>query len=373
MKVKLFIIVMLLLGAAVLAGCSLDVDYGGEQQPQAAAVQADDAYPLALITDGSAVSDDGGFYQSAWNGLSTYAEEQSLRCNYYIPAERSDQGYLEAIAEAVNAGAQLVVCPGDTLEVAVYEAQYLYPEVSFVMIDGDPHNAELSDYAIADNTCVLRFSEQQAGFLAGYAAVYSGYRNLGFYGGIAVPAVVRFGYGYVQGASYAAQELGVNAVRIRYAYSGVFVADPAVEQRAADWYDNGTQVIFSCGGAMVHSVIAAAEAAENAYIIGVDEDQSLMSERIVTSAVKRSDSGVYQCAEAYYSGGFPGGQVLLLDVSSNSVGLPLATSRLSGFSEEQYANICALLAGGSIKLLGDTDIESVKELATEAVTIIASL
>lgn len=46
----------------------------------------------------------------------------------------------------------------------------------------------------------ILYAEEQAGYLAGYAAVNEGYTQLGFMGGIAVPAVIRYGYGFIQGA-----------------------------------------------------------------------------------------------------------------------------------------------------------------------------
>jgi basic membrane protein A len=174
-------------------------------------------YELALVTDIGTI-DDQSFNQGAWEGLKAYAEDNKISYKYYQPTEKSTAAYLDAITLAVDGGAKVVVCPGYLFENAVWEAQTMYPKVNFVLLDGSPHNVtdyttmatldgSAPDYTVADNTYSIFYKEQQAGFLAGYAAVKDGYTKLGFMGGIAVPAVIRYGYGFVQGAEYAAEEM----------------------------------------------------------------------------------------------------------------------------------------------------------------------
>ena len=126
----------------------------------------------------------------------------------------------------IQGGAKVVVTPGFLFEPAIYEAQDLYPETSFIILDGTPHTADYATFRIEANVYSIFYAEQQAGFLAGYAAVKDGYTKLGFMGGMAVPAVVRFGYGFVQGAEYAAEELGLDSVELKYHYTGDFAATP---------------------------------------------------------------------------------------------------------------------------------------------------
>ena len=167
-----------------------------------------EGYELALVTDLGTI-DDKSFNQGAWEGLKKYAEENSIAYKYYQPQEGTTDSYLETIGLAIEGGAKLVVCPGFLFEEPIYMAQDKYPDVHFILLDGEPHDADYN-YKTNDNVMPILFQEDQAGFLAGYAAVKDGYTKLGFMGGMAVPAVIRFGYGFVQGAEFAAEEDAVH-------------------------------------------------------------------------------------------------------------------------------------------------------------------
>ena len=249
-----------------------------------------EGYELALVTDLGTI-DDKSFNQGAWEGLKKYAEENSIAYKYYQPQEGTTDSYLETIGLAIEGGAKLVVCPGFLFEEPIYLAQDKYPDVHFILLDGEPHDADYN-YKTNDNVMPILFQEDQAGFLAGYAVVKDGYTKLGFMGGMAVPAVIRFGYGFVQGAEFAAEEDGITGLEIMYNYTGAFSATPEAQSMAASWYQNGTEVIFGCGGAVGNSVMAAAQE-KNARVIGVDVDQSTESETVITSAMKLLSNSVY--------------------------------------------------------------------------------
>jgi len=222
--------------------------------------QATNTYDLALITDVGTI-DDKSFNQGAWEGLEKYAKEKAITYKYYQPTEKTTDAYIAAITLAVNGGAKLIVTPGFFFEPAIYIAQDTFPNVKFILLDGSPNDG--TTFKINSNVVSIFYSEEQAGFLAGYAAVKDGMKKLGFMGGIAVPAVIRFGYGFVQGAEYAAAEmnLAVNSVGIKYNYLGGFGPDPSYQTKAASWYNQGTEVIFAAAGGAGNSVMAAAAAA----------------------------------------------------------------------------------------------------------------
>ncbi len=314
-----------------------------------------DAYELALITDLGTI-DDKSFNQGAWEGLVQYAEEKNITHKYYQPAEQSDDAYLAAIDLAVKGGAKVIVTPGFLFEVPIFIAQDRYPDVHFVLVDGAPHNADYTEFKTGPNAVGVNYAEEQAGFLAGYAIVKDGNTKLGFMGGMAVPAVVRFGYGYIRGADYAAKELGLapGTVTVNYHYTGAFAASPEAQAMAASWYNDGVEVIFACGGAVGNSVMAAAEQASK-KVIGVDVDQSGESSTVITSATKGLKASVYACLSDYYAGNFPGGQLLTFAADNNGVGLPMASSKFSTFSQADYDAIFAKLVSKSIEITRDTD------------------
>ena len=245
--------------AAGMCGCTKD-----------AGSESDQPVDVVLITDFGTI-DDNSYNQASWDGIKEYAEEANLAYEYYQPEDNDNDSIMAQIKRGVKNGAKLIVCPGAMLEVPVYNAMKKYDDVSFILVDGEPHNEDNTETVIGDNVSVIRFAEEQAGFLAGYAAVRDGYKGLGFVGGMPIDPVIRFGYGFVQGADYAAIEMGVN-VHIRYTYTNTFSEDPLIEDLAGAWYDDDTEVIFACGGSIGKSVIRAAENHEG-KVIGVDVDE----------------------------------------------------------------------------------------------------
>lgn len=325
---------------------------------------AENQYQIALITSLNGSIDDRSFTQGSWEGIQKFGDEAGKTYQYYRATDESIDGFLNAIQVAIDNGAESVVCPGYQFEEAIFLAQDQYPEVSFVLLDGTPHNNDYSEYKTADNTYSCLFAEQQAGYLAGYAVVMDGQTNLGFMGGMKMPAVVRFGYGFAQGADYAATKLGLNKgdVTMKFGYTGNFDATPENQTKAASWYRDGVTTIFSCGGNIVYSVTAAAEAADgDVKVIGVDVDQSGESETVITSAMKMLSTAIYDALKAKEEGNFPGGENVVLGINENSVGLPDDFSRFESFSKEDYDAIYdELLAdqdGILSNMLSDTDAE----------------
>lgn len=305
-------------------------------------------YELALVTDLGTI-DDKSFNQGAWEGLKKYADENNITYKYYQPQEGTTDSYLETMGLAVEGGAKLIVCPGFLFEEPVFLAQDQYPDVHFILLDGEPHNGDYSQYKTDANVMPIVFQEDEAGYLAGYAAVKDGYKKLGFMGGMAVPAVIRYGYGFAEGADAAAAEMGVDGVEIMYNYTGAFAATPEAQSMAASWYQNGTEVIFGCGGAVGNSVMAAAQE-KNGKVIGVDVDQSYESDTVITSAMKQLSTSVYDGIKDYYGGKFPGGKTSIFSAANDGVGLPMSTSKFKTFSQADYETIFKKLADGKVTL-----------------------
>jgi len=322
----------------------------------------EDGTQLYLITDLGTI-DDRSFNQGSWEGLVQYATENGISHDYIQPAAQSDDDYLNAIDLAVQNGAKLIVTPGFLFEVPIYHAQERYPDVMFVLIDGTPHAGDY-DPVIAPNTVGVTYAEHESGFLAGYAAVMAGYTQLGFMGGMAVPAVVRFGHGYIQGAEVAAEELGLadGAIKLSYHYTGVFWPLPEIQTMSAAWFNDGIEVIFAAGGAIFDSIFPTAEQA-GAAAIGVDVDQSNLSPAVITSAMKKLSVSVYDKIADFYNGTWQGGQHVIYSAANNGVGLPMENSNLGDFGQAEYDAIFAKLANGTI-VVNDTleigDLETVK-------------
>jgi len=334
-----------------------------------------EGFEIAQVIIAGGTIDDKSFSQGAWEGVVSFATERNLTHKYYQSTEDTVDGFVRTIDLAVRGGAKVVVAAGFVFEPAIFVAQDRYPDVKFILLDGVPQDGTYTEYRIERNVCSVFYAEHQAGFLAGYASVKEGFRNMGFIGGMAVPAVVKFGYGFIQGAEYAGKELGLQPddINIKYTYVGNFDASPANQTLAASWYHGGTELIFSCGGPVGFSVMAAAERA-NTKVIGVDSDQSDDSDTVITSAVKMLANSVYQILDLYLKDRFPGGTTTVLDVRNDGVGLPMETSRFQNFTRSDYDAIYALLVenknGIASGILDDTHVASAAEIPVSTVTVL---
>ncbi|MFU0828734.1 MAG: Membrane lipoprotein TmpC [Lachnoclostridium sp.] len=301
--------------------------------------------------------------------MEAYAKANHKTYKYYKPTEKSDDAYLASIDLAIKAGAKIIVCPGYLFEVPVHTSQTKYPDVKFIILDGAPHSGDYN-YDVKENTYAIYYAEEEAGFLAGYAIVKEGYTKLGFMGGIAVPAVIRYGYGFIQGADYAAKELGLakDAVQIQYTYVGNFDASPDNQAKAAAWYNEGTEVIFACGGAVGNSVMKAAETAGK-KVIGVDVDQSSESETVITSSMKNLSKSVYDALTSFYDNTFPGGIMATLNASSEGVELPMETSKFTKFTQADYDAIYKKIVDKEITIGNDTVAKDASGVPTELVKV----
>ncbi len=333
---------------------------------------------IALITDKGNINDKS-FNQGSWEGIVAFAEANNITHKYYKPDEASDTGYLAAIDLAIKGGAEVIVTPSFLFEVAVYEAQTKYPDVKFVLIDGAPHTADYATFETKANVASVMYREEQSGYLAGYAAVTDGMTKLGFMGGMAVPPVQAFGYGYLQGAEAAAAKLGLadGSVAVTYHYAGNFAETDINKATAKTMYQEGTEVIFACGGSVGKSVMSAA-AESGKKVIGVDVDQRYNSKTVITSATKGFGASVQQILDSIYksdSWDTFAGKTTYFNASNNGVGLPTTVlgeengnsfDRFTKFTRADYDAIYAKLAAGTVQPVRTIKVANANGYATAA-------
>jgi basic membrane protein A len=297
---------------------------------------------MAVVLGANGAIDDRSFSQGAWEGMKKFADDNKMKYTYYTAAADSISSQVDAIELAINHGAEILVMPGFPWGNAVYIAQERFPDTKMVILDDEPHTPDYSKSFIGKNSYAIYYAEQESGFLAGYAAVKEGLRNIGFLGGQAVPSVVRFGYGFVYGADVAAQELGLPAgsVTIKYHYVGNFDPSPENQTFAASWFGSGTEAIFSAAGGVGNVVMAAAEQAGK-IVIGVDVDQSGESSTVITSAMKNLQGSTYNALQSWKNGTFPGGTSVTLSAREDGVGLPTANAswRFKKFTKAEYESL----------------------------------
>ena len=318
----------------------------------------DGKYEIAFVTDVGQLKDKS-FNQGTFDGVKLYAANNGLSYKYYQPAngdQATDDDRYDAMKAAAEGGAKVIVAAGFMQATALTKAAAEFTDVKFVFVDRDSA-VTLEDGTALKNVLGICFQEEQCGYLAGYAVVKEGYTKLGFTGGGGgdTPACCRYGYGFVQGASAAAAEMGVK-VEMNYSwlYGASFAASTELQTMASGWYENGTEVIFACGGNMFQSVAAAA-AANDGAVVGVDVDQSSQSETVITSAMKGLSASVQWACGKVYDGSFDeiGGTFVTLGAKDNAVGLPTATWSLTKWTVDDYNAMLAKMADGSLVVDND--------------------
>ena len=363
--------------AAALTAC------GGSSSSTASSAAASTAeggekiMKVALTCDTGTI-DDESFNQACWTAVSGYMGDN---CQYYIPeADASDEDRETMIRQAVNDGAEVIVCVGYLYGASLAWAAEQYPDVKFIAIDVT--QGDIGTDAIPANCYCITFKEEQAGYLAGYAITKDGKNKLGFLGGMAVPAVIRYGYGFVQGADAAAQELGQN-IEINYFYGGQFYGDANITSRMEGWYSNGTQVVFACGGGIYTSAVEAA-LKNNGYVVGVDVDQNYIGVNgvadgsfaynpFITSAMKGLTEAVNTALSDIEAGDWSdiaasNGNFGLED--GDYVGLPTDADswNFETFTTDEYEALKEKIKNGEIAVDNSSD-DSTKPTVSEFTTV----
>ena len=288
--------------ASLLVGCS-----GNNESAE------NDKITVAMITDVAGVNDQS-FNQSAWEGLQQAEKELGVEVKYLESKQDSD--YATNIETLVDEDVDLILGVGMKLSDAIKEGAELYPDQNFVIVD-----EELTDIS---NVKSILFNAQESAYLSGLVAGKTTKTdNVGFIGGMQLPTVDTFKYGFMAGVKAVNPDA---TIQVQYANS--FTDQAKGKAIANQMYSNGADIVFTCGGDVGTGSIEAAK--ENGkFAIGVDRDQSdLAPENVLTSAIKRVDVGVYETVKAYLDGTFEGGTTTIYGLEDNAVGIPDTTKNL---------------------------------------------
>ena len=382
-KILALVLALCMVFALCACGQTAATDKPAAEETQAPAAEESNApadepeavtYKVAMITDYGDITDQS-FNQTTYEGCKEFCEANGVDFKYYKPAGDSTAERVAMVDAAVADGYNVVVMPGYAFGETITQVADLYPDVKFIALDVS--QGDLGDYQIPENVTCAVYQEELCGYMAGYAAVKLGYTKLGFLGGMAVPAVVRYGYGFVQGADAAATELGAE-VSLNYVYGNQFSGDADITAYMDTWYANGTEVVFACGGGIY---ISAAEAAAKVggKVIGVDVDQAAIIDAYgegmtVTSAMKGLAPTVKDIlAElilkdnwAAYAGQIQTlGLVSGTDVEANYVQIPYESTQWSDtFTKDDYAALVAAMFDGTITVSNDTETEPTVQTIT---------
>ena len=388
---KLVALLLALVMVFALCACGGDKDNGGKDSA---------TYKVAMITDYGDITDQS-FNQTTYEACKAFAEDNSIEFSYFKPAGDNTADRVAMIEKAVDEGFNVIVMPGYAFGGAIVEAAPEFPDVKFIALDvaaGDlletavakagesydynPSNWDLNKYVDMSNVYCAVYQEELCGYMAGYAAVKLGYKNLGFLGGMAVPAVVRYGYGFVQGVDAAAAAKGVEGVEVNYIYGGQFNGDGDITAVMDTWYQGGTEVVFACGGGIYTSAVDAAKKV-GAKVIGVDVDQagvingySGVEDMTVTSAMKGLYPATYDTlTDVIVNGNWDAykGKIATLGLVSgddpelNYVQIPMGegTQWSDSFTQDDYKAMVKDMFDGKITVSNNTSSDvSAADFAT---------
>lgn len=320
---------------------------------------------VGMVTDAGTI-DDKSFNQGTWEGVQKAAKEKSLEAKYLKPTGTTEADYLKEIGNLYDAGFKFIVCPGFKFETAIFKAQDKYADAKFVLIDGSPHAGDYKN-VVKNNTVSIFFAEHESGFLVGVAAALQLKEGeFGFIGGMEIPAVQKFNWGFQQGVAYANKNFAtkINIKAENVIYQGSFDNVSAGQQLAAQMFDKGVKAIFCAAGGVGVGAINEAKARATAgkkdtWIIGVDSDQYADGiytgdkSIILTSAMKRVDQAAYDMVLAQLDGKFPGGQTINLNAKTNGVSLPAKNPNLSADVLKTMEDVFKKVQNGDIKVAAE--------------------
>ena len=398
MKKKLFAVLMAATMVASLAACGstetetattevAETETATEQTAEttateevAATTESSDL-KIAMITDSGDITD-MSFNQTTYEASKAFADANGADFQYYKPTEDSNEARIASFNNAVADGYNVIVVPGYLFADMIANVAEANPDVTIIALDcsqGDFEGAGMT--TLPANVCSFTYQEELAGYMAGYAVVKEGYKKLGFLGGMAVPAVIRYGYGFVQGADAAATELGNSSeVEVNYVYGGQFYGDEAITATMDTWYSNGTEIVFACGGGIFTSACEAAVKV-GGKVVGVDVDQSGTIEAqynveglCVTSAMKGLAATVNTTLTDLFAGNWDAhsgkienlGLVSADDPSLNYVQLPTESWTMKTFTIDDYKALVASMYDGYVTV--DSNIEAMPTTAIKVTT-----
>ncbi|MEW6623805.1 MAG: BMP family protein [Bacillota bacterium] len=346
------ILALLLVIMIVVAGCGGAGSKPADQQP---------VLKVGMVTDAGTI-DDKSFNQGTWEGVLKATSDFGLEKRYLKPAGTTEADYIKEIGNLYDAGFKLIVCPGFKFETAIFQAQDKYPDAKFVLLDGYPHAGDWNP-VVKENTVSIFFAEHESGFLAGVAtALQLKDGEAGFIGGMEIPAVQKFNWGFQQGIQYANDNFGTNmSIKAEnVVYQGSFDNVAAGQQLAAQMYDKGVKVVFTAAGGVgvgaINEAKTRAKAGSEVWIVGVDVDQYAEGiyegnkSIILTSAMKCIDQAAYDMIKAEKEGKFPGGEILTFSAQNDGIGIPAENPNLSKDVESKVAEVFAQLKSGSLKV-----------------------
>ncbi len=331
---------LVLLGAVglLLAGC------GGSSksssQSTTSSSKSGSGKKIGLVTDIGGLND-RGFNHLSYVGLQRAGQELGVQTQVF--QAKSTQDYVPNLSTFARQGYDLTIGVGFTEADAIATAAKSFPNSHFAIVDVD----QTTEPGKPKNLLGLLFKEQETGYLVGYLAGLEEKRRpgpdvIGSVGGQKQPPVDRFIAGYQAGAK--AADPGIKTLN---GYSQDFSDQAKCKQIALNQIEQGAGVIFQvAGGCGLGALDAAKE--KHVWGIGVDADQSFLGPHILTSAVKRVDTAVFDAIKLAVDGKFHGGNIVF-GLKDNGVGIGKISPKVPQSEVAKVNQVRADIISGKIQ------------------------
>ncbi|WP_126992992.1 BMP family lipoprotein [Thermosipho globiformans] len=294
------------------------------------------SFKAIMVTDTGGLGDKS-FNDGTWAGVKRAAAELGIDAQVIQSYEQAD--YVSNLTKAAQEiqkepDGGIVYAVGFMMTDALFEVAQQFPDVYFAGIDIAP-----SSDNVPPNVICFLFKEQESAFLVGYIAAATTRANkVGFIGGIPIPPVERFRYGFETGVKVFNDLHGTN-IQIIKGYTNQFSDPKKGKDLALSQFAEGVDIIFHASGACGNGVIEAAKekmvslvgkddlksileyAFEKGgyFAMGVDVDQDYMAPGVVlASAMKGVDTASYLGVKWAYEGNWTPG-IHKLGLAENGV------------------------------------------------------
>ena len=270
---------------------------------------------VGMVTDVGGVNDQS-FNQSAWEGLQKAKKDLGIKASYQ--ESKQDADYAANLDTLLEANNDLIWGIGFKMADAILKAAKQNPKQKYAIIDfsyGDKTPA---------NVVGVMFKAEEGAFLAGYIAAKSSKTNtIGFIGGMSVPIIHAFQYGYKAGAKFANAKINVleqYSESFTDAAKGKAIANSMIGKKA--------DVVFHAAGAVGDGVIEAVKE-KNKMAVGVDRDQNYLAPKnVITSSMKRVDNAIFNVVADLKKGTFKGGSTINYGLKDGAVDIAPTTSKM---------------------------------------------
>jgi len=297
------------------------------------------SFKVGLSTDTGGLNDKS-FNHLAYVGLQRAQRELGVQTRVITAASSSD--YVPNLTALARQGYNLVIGVGFTEIDAMKAVAKQFPKTHFAIVD-----VSNADEGGLKNVEGLLFKEQEAGYLAGYAAGLAakdrGGKAVSSVGGQKQPPVDRYIAGFQAGAKAA-----FPGVQTLNGYSQDFEKLALCKEVALNQIADGSVVVFQvAGGCGLGALDAAKE--KGVWGVGVDADQGYLGSYVLTSALKRVDTAVFDSIRDAKDGKFKGGQDAVYGLDVNGVGIGKFSSKTPAGIAAKVAQVKQQIADGKIK------------------------